>query len=411
MRILELTSIVLKKEEGRLKTLNAPGKTVANGIPLGRRIREIMKEKGAAFTNTALAIRMGSSRDTIRRMLMDERELFKYELEKISEALGESVSRILQEDVSELVNEIESLLARTFDLHQGVELAEKFFHLSIGATERCKANIYMGKVFFQSRRYEMAHPYRVEAHRLATEIKDTYGESELFDMTTIDLITSFTVRKDYANAHVLLDVAQKVLNDNPKRLGAIQYSLAMIAYNAGRHEEARDQLYGSLESFKRTLDEREIGQALHNVAFIEFELRNFDTAKELFEQAIQTLAEFEKVQLISLKDYARLHHNIGDRQHAIQLIEQALAQADKLSTPPDLHSKLLLLHSIYTGSKEGALNVLDLPDAGDQMKFYACQYLMDYYCRKGDSLLLMEYYKRADAFLLNNTSKFGEGCL
>jgi transcriptional regulator with XRE-family HTH domain len=54
---------------------------------IGARILEIMEEKGKAFTRQAIANRLYMKRDTLSKKLMGERTLYRFELQRIAEAL------------------------------------------------------------------------------------------------------------------------------------------------------------------------------------------------------------------------------------------------------------------------------------------------------------------------------------
>ncbi|MGZ4164398.1 MAG: helix-turn-helix domain-containing protein, partial [Tumebacillaceae bacterium] len=84
-----------------MSQLLAPTHTLADSIPLGRRINEIMLEKGSAYTISAMAKRLEINRETLRLMLKGEREIYTFELEKIAKDLHVTVERILQSDVVE----------------------------------------------------------------------------------------------------------------------------------------------------------------------------------------------------------------------------------------------------------------------------------------------------------------------
>ncbi|HEU4963001.1 MAG TPA: helix-turn-helix transcriptional regulator [Bacilli bacterium] len=388
-------------------TLNAPSHTAVHHIPLGRRIREIMEEKGDAYTVTALAIRMKLSRHTVSRMLKDKRLLFNYELENISNALGVSVDRILQTDVQELVEELDSLIYHLYDLQRAKKLAEKFQSLAIGATEKCEANIRMGKLYHELQQYEIAHEFRAEAHRLAKVVKKSFNDSGQFDRTIRHMVTSCTVRKDYTNAYQLIDEAKGLIRDDPKRLGGIYYSLAMIAYENGRLHEARDQLYRSLDSFRKSEDVHEIGSALHNVAYIEYKMGEFEKSKALFEESIATAEDFPLDRIFAIKDYAKVLDKLGHTETAIQLLENQMELINKMQMP-DLYAKMILLHSTFTGGIEGAVEIVESEAVADQHRLIACKLLMRHYRLLNDSESLMSYYIKAEELTAGNTNRYGE---
>ena len=385
----------------------APKHTFVHSIPIQRRLREIMKEKGGAFTISALSSRIGINRETLRKMLTGEREIYSFELEKFAKELHLSIDRILQEDVKKLVAELDSLLEDNSDLNRAKELAEQFLAIAIGVTERCEANIRMGKVFFESQEYEMAHQYRQEAHRLAKIVKESYEDSSLFDLTTRHLMTSFTVGGDYTNAFALVKEARSVLDDNPKRLGEVYYTLAMIAYSAKRYRETRDQLLLSLDYFRKSQDTKEIGKALHNVAFIEYKLNNYEEARKLFEQSIETLQGYPKNKLIAMKDFAKVLHQLGESAEAIRLINEGINDP-VVSQIPNLEAKFRLLRSIYMEQVNEAMYVLESPNVSNNLKLTACKILMDYYTNNGDSEMVMKYYIIARNFTISEDGAYGE---
>ena len=104
----------------------APKHTFVHSIPIQRRLREIMKEKGGAYTISALSSRIGINRETLRKMLNGEREIYSFELDKFAKELHMSIDRILQEDVKKLVAELDSLLEYNSDLNRAKDLAEHF---------------------------------------------------------------------------------------------------------------------------------------------------------------------------------------------------------------------------------------------------------------------------------------------
>lgn len=390
-----------------MSTLVAPLYTTVSNIPLGRRIREIMKDKGMAFTLTAMSNRLGVNRETLRKMLSGEREIYSFELDKLVKELSLSVERIMQEDITGLVSEMDLLLENLSDIHRAKELAEHFLSIAIGVTEKCEAHIYMGRVFFEFQQYELSHRHRALAFEMASTVNDTYGDNRQLNVTIRNLLTTFTVRKDYANAAVMLEKAKEIVDKDPRILGEIHYTLAMIAYDAGRLQESKDHLIQSYEYYRLTDDERDIGIALHNVAFIEYKLSNMEAAKEMFEQAVEMLQPYGELSFYSLKDYAKTLFKLGEREEAVHVLEDGLEKV-AVMTSEGLKVKFLLLNAIYKGEMEFAVQVLSQDCVEERYKLIACKILMDYYRRQGDSESLMKYYIKAEELSLSDYNKFGE---
>src|SRR5690348_197128 len=113
-------------------------------IPLGRRVAEIMRERGRAFTQSAMAKRIGYSGETLRLMLIGRREIYPFELEKIAKDLKLPVERITGEDVRAEREELRVLLARMNPSTRVVELALHLNQHALGMTETCKALLDLG---------------------------------------------------------------------------------------------------------------------------------------------------------------------------------------------------------------------------------------------------------------------------
>lgn len=390
-----------------MSQLVVPSHTYVTKIPIGRRVRELMKEKGMAFTISAMSTRMGVNRETLRKMLSGDRDLYTFELDKIADELSLSVPRILQKDIQTEMEELANLLSGSTNLTRATAIAEKFLSVAVGMTERCEAHIQMGKVFFEQQHYELAHEHRVEAHRLAQQIQESFNESRLLDLTTHHLMTSFTVRKDFANARQLAEKAKSTFDENPKRAGEIFYTLAMIAFESVRFNETREHLLQSLEYFQKSQDLKEIGKALHNVAFLEYKLYNYQQARTLFEESINILETYPIDKLFAIMDYSKVLYRVGQKSEAAELTVSSLA--DPLIVDiPELEAKFRLLHTIYSGEMSYAETVIESTKVSHYLKIAACKILMDHYKRQGMPDLLMKYYIIAEEYSLSITNRYRE---
>ena len=102
--------------------------TLVDQIRLGQRLIEIMKEKGNAYSNKMLALRTGiGSDETIRRILTgsQNRQIYKFELEKILDVLDISFERVIQGDIVNQRKEFREA-APMFRLPQGIALGRAF---------------------------------------------------------------------------------------------------------------------------------------------------------------------------------------------------------------------------------------------------------------------------------------------
>lgn len=380
-------------------------------IPLGRRIGEILEEKGSAFSLRAFSQRIGMSKDTLSRIISGERPIKPSELEKISECLKMSIPTIKQHQFLKARDELIELLQEHIDLQKALSIAERIYSIACGVTERYEAAYYMGQIHFELRQYEISHQFRLEAYSYAQKLEEKYGESNKLYRILEKLMTSFTVKKDYSSAYKVVKQVEAVITNNPKGMGSICYTLAMIAYNTGNLEEARDRLYQSLSYYELTGDKKEIGKAQHNCAYIEYQLRDLTKAKTLFEAAIETMKEYRSLKLTPIKDYVKVLIKLGNLAEAEKLIVETLEYIQDHQTHPDLLHKFYLLLAIVKNDPSIAENILSHENVDKRIKLIACRFLMKLYSDAGDSSSLMRYYKSAEEYSVNMYDVLSEGDL
>lgn len=382
-----------------MSQLVVPKYTACSSITTSRRITEIMQEKGKYYSQQAMASRLGYQRTTFRKMLNGTRDIYTFELEQIARDLKVSPERLLQRDVQTYVGALQACLLELKDLEYALEVAEKYYDVSSGITEKCDASIYLGRVLFELKRYAESHTYRLMAHQLAEEIYQIYGEADRYHQTVRNLMVSFTVNKDFHNAKVLVDKVMPIFEQSPAAYGALNYTLAMIAYHNGDFQETRIRLIESLKSYEQTGDAKEIAKALHRVAFIEFKLGHLSEAKEQFERSISMLDQFPEQMHVAIKDYVKVLHKLGEFEKAEILIHQALHRIEDFSNAV-LKCQFLILRALCCDDPVSARDVLAMEEIPDNYKTFACEFLMNYYNRRDDAPSLMKYYKIAQSMPL-----------
>ena len=279
--------------------------TAVDLIPLGRRVAEIMEEKGAAYTIRSFSQRIGMSKDKLCRCINGERYIKPSELENIAEGLHLSVERIRQDDIKKEAEELQKLLKNLANLQRALQLAESLTALALGRSEKSIALNNLGRVLFLMRDYDQAHAIWLEAYADAKRLSGLWGESEvLYDVLT-NLLISFSARKEYIQLQQILAEIKPILYSSANRAGAISYSVAMIAYKNGQFEEAREKLYESLDCYLKLDDVKSVGMAERNVAFIEYRMRNYETAIKWFESAIPKLSVDPYWQAVAVKDFVK----------------------------------------------------------------------------------------------------------
>ncbi|TCP55809.1 hypothetical protein EV586_103464 [Tumebacillus sp. BK434] len=366
------------------------------GLPLGRRIAEIMKEKGKAFSQQAIANKMGISRETVRLMLTGERVILPHELNQIASFLKVPVERIKQEDTYFEVKELSTLLDKLGDKHRALELAQRIANVAIGVTERCEALNHLGNAYYDLQKYEEAHASWLLAYHEATEIKERYKETEFLFNVTKNLMISFAARKEYTHLSNIISELEPIFDLQPEYSGALCYSYAMIEYEKGNIEATKQRLYQSLEYYIQTGDRINIGIAERNVGFIEFVTSNYEKSKEYFELALPKLEKYDYSYWVTVKDYSKTLIKLGILEHAKQQITTALEIAGT-SGLLELEGKLMLLLGRIDHTPEHAKKVVSNCAYGSKVRDLGCKYLMEYYKRAGEAELFMKYHELSES--------------
>lgn len=389
-----------------MSQLVVPKYTACSSITTSRRITEIMQEKGKYYSQQAMASRLGYQRTTFRKMLSGTRDIYTFELEQIARDLKVTPERLLQRDMQSRIGELQTYLLELKNLDEALEIALNFHELSIGITEKCDANIYLGRVYFELKKNDLSLAYRLKAFEMAEMIFDIYGETGRYHQALRSLIISYSETKDFYNAKMIVEKASEVLGADDLDFVVLNYSLAMIAYNNGNLSSAREMLYLALESYTKMGDRKEIGKAMHNVAFIEFKLGNLEAAKKRFEVAIHTLEGYRDPQIIAIKDYIKVLLKLGDRNKVNTLISDFMAHSHSFSDR--IKTQFYLLQAICNNDPNSAEYVLSMEGADDQHRAFACHFLMDFYAALDDAAALMKYYKIAQTFSLKKSGVMSE---
>jgi tetratricopeptide (TPR) repeat protein len=326
-------------------------------IPLSRRISEIMEEKGKRYTQEYVANGIGLSRDTLRAVLRGNRPIYGMELRALSSLFRMSVDRLTMKDTRSLADELNELLSNLQDKQRALQIAQTLASVAVGITERYETQNNLGRAYFLLERYPEAHEAWLEAYKYAQLISKKYDDSEpLFHVVT-NLSLSFTQRKEFSNLAKILDEVETVFRSSPKHAGVICYSKAMIAEHLGDVKGAREYFYKSLEFHQLTGEPLRIGRSELNVAYFEYKQSNYLISRRYIESAIRNLAKDEDTKMIALKIYGKVLLKLGEKDRAIAIIEQALAEIDQ-NARIDLAAKLYILLALARQERRPAERVL-----------------------------------------------------
>lgn len=376
-------------------------------IPIHRRIAEIMEERGKPYTQEFVATKIGISRKTFQAVLTGARPIYGTELQTLASIFHISLDRLTQKDSQRCVEEMQKVLDQPAYRNRVLELAEWYSTAAVGRTERCDALTWLGTVQFRMDRFEMAHESWSKAFTYALELQEKYGESDRFQGLLQNLMLSYTARRDYINAEKMVTQLLPLLRQDSYSLGTLSYTLGAIARGNRDLELARKHLYESLHHFQASGNMRQIGRALHNVAFIEYDHRNLVTVIKYYEQALEVLDPYLEDKVYALKDYAKVFLRQNKKGRAIKLIDVSMEILQTIENPT-LLSKVLLLHTYLHGHAETAEQVLQRSDVHPDQKRVACKILMELSKRNNDAVSFLRYHEMEREYSLNTRDLYDE---
>jgi tetratricopeptide (TPR) repeat protein len=333
-----------------------------SSIPIGQRIGEIMEEKGGAFSIRAFSQRLFMSKDMLTRIIQGVRPVSPSELESIAKGLSESVERIKQTDTSKKSEELQRLLRTKYDPKRALLLAIECMELAVGITERFEAGNSLARAYFALGMYEQSHEVWLGAIDLAQKIYQKVGTSDRLYNILSNLMISYTNRKEYSHLAEIMRQIEPVFRDQPNKLGAICYSKAKIAEQAGSKDEPKRNLYQSLSYFETTGDRNVIGRAELNVGYFEYKSKNYEVAKSLLERAIERLGDDVPILLIAIKAYVQVLLKLGQCERGNQLLETYFPRTEEY---PEVRAKFCLLRAIANQDEQSAKAVFMIPNAGE----------------------------------------------
>lgn len=384
--------------------------TALDQIPIGRRIREIMMEKGKYYSLAAMSKRLGTNRETFRSMLNGQREIYSYELDKIASDLKITVARIMQADCVDNGNKLKELLNRQSYPLEALEFALYFLSISNGITERCYAQLRVGLAHFFNKSYEHAYGALSEAYKQAVYIEKEYGDKDLYYLVLTALMDVYTALGNYLDASKILSEVESLFLENPTRRAAICYQHAKIRENAndipGAKKFAYQSINHALQANKRTL----VGKTRVNAAHYEYLTQNYEASQELLEQAIEDLDEDLSSQQIAIKELVKALIKLEKSQLAAVRIESALSSLTDQDCS-SMKGKLYILLSRAVNEPAHAERVYHDQEYGRDVRYLACKYLMQHYRDKGDSTKFIYYYERGEELSSSSTDILDEGAL
>lgn len=365
--------------------------TPLSSIPLGRRISEILQEKG--ISPNAFSQRIGMGKDTFYSCIKGDRYIKPSELSLMASKLNLTSDRILQRDNEKEFLEVRSLLERKVNIQRALELAQHLFQSALGWTEKFDLLNDIGTAYHHLKDYEQAHRAWVAALPYAEKIHTAYGEYERLFRITKNLIISYTQRNDFAKlTQILAELEPSFENSNPDYAGALSYSHAMVALKMGDKELCRDKLYQQLRFNQMMNVTRAVGIAHHNVSYIEYLHGNYEVARSHSEKAMDLLIDFPDLYFESVKDFVRILWHLDQFDLAREKVVTSLESVEEFNLP-EARAKLLVLKALTHNDATSAESIFSIGGLDEKIYLLACHFLLDFCRTANDAEGLLRYYK------------------
>ncbi|PWK16468.1 hypothetical protein [Tumebacillus permanentifrigoris] len=378
-------------------------------IPLGRRISEIMQEKGDAFTIRAFAQRLGMNRESMRKSLAGERPFSSEELEPIINGLGITQDRLKQIDTYEkerdLISTLEGKTRNKVTMERATRLANELAEVAIGATERGYSLNNLGRVQFLQRDYDGSHESWLKAMTYAKKVHEEYQDNRLLDFVTANLMLTYISQKEYSNIEEVLNTVEKAFPENPRVLGNVYYARMRVQADRGNLEIARKYGYRSQEHYEQTNDSNAIGKSLVNLVYIEYLNGEYKISARASMTAIKHLQENDDILAVAIMYCVKSLLKLEKYETALTLLEQ---HASLLEEYPTISSKVQIIYTILKNDPLYAIRVSEDSSQTLKIRAFACKCLFEFYAKRDDSESAMRYYKQERIYSRSKREFFDE---
>ncbi|PWK14260.1 helix-turn-helix domain-containing protein [Tumebacillus permanentifrigoris] len=369
-------------------------------IPIGRRILELMHEKGSAFTIRAFADRLGENRETFRITLAGERPITLSLIERISGGLRVSEERLRQLDTfkkeEELVTLLQASKRNKIMLMRAHSLALELAEVALGATERGFAYNNLGRVQFLLQQYVDANRSWKQAFQYAKKIHKTFSDSRLLKIVPANFMMTCARIKDYGGADEMLQLVEEVSTDDYQALGIVAYTRMVMYGDRGDLELARKFAYQSLEHFVKSSNKKQIGYGHLNVAKAEYILGNYVVSAEILCTATEVVQDVDYILVLVVKDYVRSLIKLRD-YHTANLVAEKYEEV--IQRFPDCWNKLRIMYTVFKDDPTYAYEISQDLHASLESRTLACKCLFEYYAKRGDSETALGYYELERKYL------------
>lgn len=367
------------------------------------RVAEICKEKNIDFSVRSLAAKANINREVFRKMINGEKTATLGDVKELAMALDITPERLLQEDIRPYVDELESLLKSPVSAGQALELSEKIREVAIGVTERFHANYYLGRAYFDLRRYQEAQNVWVEALKDAREL----DSKTTINQVLMKLMVAYTkTRETFDGIDGIDELIEyfELKSDTPQKLAQLYYAKAAQHEKDNKLDEALRNMNLALEQRKKAGDVASIGVEEHNVAHFEYKLGNYEAAKSYLESAI------DKTKALDASTRGRVYKDLGKTLIKLHEFESASKYVKEALEFPNLDSEVCVKLKIVLAEAEDdhtlALDALHIQGIDNTTTELVYEYLLDYFNRKDMPVEFLTYYRKRFQLCNGNSDVF-----
>lgn len=379
---------------------------------LSERIWDIMNLKNYSLRKLFPLAGMNSATE-LSRYLDGTNAITPSVLNKISEGLGISVSRLEQTDYFEVYGEIGRLLRSGENPERAEQLCRTILKVAVGAKEKTRALRDLGWSLYNQEKFDEAYEEWKKANKLAQKKPprklEKYTDDEILFKTIIDISNYHIAKKDYEAGLAILDSHQTIFVGNFERLGNLHQNRALCLSGQGNNETAKANYLISFECYKQLDDNVNLARVEGNIADIEFHEGNLQRAKELLESA-RLHAETDTLvsRCIIDKDLARVMICLGEIEEANRIIDKQLKNRNILKRE-ELIGKLLLMKMDLTKSPSFGEELFRLDGISRELICCASDILIEIYMSIGDNESAKKYYNIMKRHILAGVEDYRTG--
>ncbi|KEO83236.1 hypothetical protein EL26_11130 [Tumebacillus flagellatus] len=359
-------------------------------IPIGRRIQEILDEKGAAYLVGFFANRIHFPPQRLLAILHGNLEPSQEDLQQIAKGLGISVARLLQEDLVDEIEHLHELLTTKGDSEASIALAERIAERSLGATERADAYNWVGRAYYAAGKLQEAHDALLRSYRVYETIPTAYQDSERMFRFTRNLSITFGMLLDFNGMAEIVKRAESFTWNDPLKEGATYLTSAVVQSELGHHEEAKRLFLLALTAYREAGNQEYIARVQFNIGQVEYLTENYQNAADYLESSLQDLSPETSYHLDAVEALVKTRIQLRDLDAALQLIQ---TYEPSLRQRPKELAYLYLFHAYTANDLKRLEDVLAMDIVERDWKTRGYLYLMKHYSELGDSLAVMRYFQ------------------